>query len=182
MNFQKKIRMGVRKFCKKMASESQVEANKQNAKLSTGPKDTEKTKFNALTHGLTSKSVNQKEDLEEIQKLTASLREELNPTNVIEEIAINRMVISLWKLNKITAIQCKEFYNSDIKAEDNKFLAYSRHLSSTKEFDICPEVSDNGEALQRYEINAENSLHKAINLILKIRKEKLGSFLQKANN
>lgn len=161
-----------------MTTESQAEANKENAQLSTGPKDTEKTKFNAITHGLTSKSVNNKEDLEEIQKLTNSLIEGLKPTNIIEEIAISRIVISLWKLDKITKIQGAEFYNSSIHAEDTKFLDSTRHLISKREYEECPNVSKNSEALQRYEINAENSLHKAINLILRIRKEKLGLFLQ----
>lgn len=159
-----------------MTTESQIEANKENAQLSTGPKDTEKTKFNAITHGLTSKSVNNKEDLNEIQQLTNFLIEQLKPVNVIEEIAINRIVGSLWKLSKIIKIQSKEFYNSEVNAENSQFLDSFNPSNKIKE--ICPKMSDNGEALQRYEINAENSLHKAINLILKIRKEKLGSFLQ----
>ncbi|MEJ2267545.1 MAG: hypothetical protein P8X70_00520 [Nanoarchaeota archaeon] len=159
-----------------MTSETQVEANKENAKLSTGPKDTEKTKFNAITHGLTAKSIKNEEDLEEIKKLTEHLISELKPTNVIEEIAINRIVVSLWKLNKITRIQGMEFYNAEIHAEDMK--VFDTNLISNKEKEACPNISKNGEALQRYEINAESSLHKAINLILKIRKEKLGSFLQ----
>lgn len=158
-----------------MTSEKQIEANRENAKLSTGANDTTKTRFNALKHGLTAKNIKREEDLNEINLLIDFLREELKPSNVFEEIALNRIAVSLWKLNKITGIQSLEFYNSIVRAEDSS--AFDHSFISKKEKEICPEVSRNGEALQRYEINAENSLHKAMNLILKIRKEKLGSFL-----
>jgi hypothetical protein len=158
-----------------MTSEKQIEANRENAKLSTGAQDTSKIRFNALKHGLAARNIKREEDLEEINILIDSLRDELKPSNVFEEIALNRIAVSLWKLNKITGIQSLEFYNSIVKAEESS--AFDPPFISKKEKELCPEISHNGEALQRYEINAENSLHKAINLILKIRKEKLGSFL-----
>ncbi len=158
-----------------MTSEKQIEANRENAKLSTGANDTTKIRFNALKHGLTAKNLKREEDSNEINILIDYLMEELKPSNVFEEIALNRIAVSLWKLNKITGIQSLEFYNSIVRAEDSS--AFDHSFISKKEKEICPEVSRNGEALQRYEINAENSLHKAMNLILKIRKEKLGSFL-----
>lgn len=159
-----------------MTTDKQIEANRENAKLSTGARDTSKTRFNAVTHCLTAKYIKREEDLEELKLLTEQLGAELNPENVFEEIALSRIATSLWKLNKITGIQCSDFYNSQINAEDLK--SFDSPMFSQKETETCPKITNNGEALQRYEINAENSLHKAINLILKIRKEKLGSFLQ----
>jgi len=40
-----------------MISEKQILANRENAQKSTGPKNTELTKFNSLRHGILAKSI-----------------------------------------------------------------------------------------------------------------------------
>jgi hypothetical protein len=158
-----------------MATEKQVIANRLNAQKSTGAINTENTKYNAITHSLTSKHITQKEDLEEINSLSEIIRAQIEPQNIFEEIALSRIIISIWKLNKILQIQSKDFYNGEKKA--NESLSFESFTNN--ELIACTKLSSNSEALQRYEVNAENSLHKSMNLIFRIRKEKLGSFLQK---
>ncbi len=73
-----------------MVSEKQLKANRRNAKLCTGPKDTSKTKLNALKHGLHSNQVIiSGESREEFDELACKISEEFNPRDGLETILVD---------------------------------------------------------------------------------------------
>ncbi len=100
-----------------MATEAQTQANRENSELSTGPKDTSNTKFNALKHGLCSKGfVNDKEN-EEYSLLFEELKANLGPKTIIQHIVIERIAIALWDLQKITVVESARNRNQEIKSK-----------------------------------------------------------------
>jgi hypothetical protein len=90
-----------------MATEAQIEANRRNAQLSTGPRTDEgkaAVSQNAIKHGLRSRKVLlPDEDPNEYAELYAGLIAEWQPETTTEADLVERMAIAKWK-----AIRCEE--------------------------------------------------------------------------
>jgi hypothetical protein len=90
-----------------MTSEKQIEANRQNAKQSTGPKTPEgkaKVAGNAIKHGLRAQTnvlpdVESEEDWEEH---VAEVRAYWAPVGYMEEVLTKRIAEMLWRLRRAT--------------------------------------------------------------------------------
>jgi len=88
-----------------VVSERKRQANERNAKHSTGPKDTRRTKYNAQKHGLLSKAAiietgDAKEDPHERESLLEALREDLEPEGATEEFLVDRIASCQWRLRR----------------------------------------------------------------------------------
>lgn len=88
-----------RKGERTVVSERKLEANRRNAKRSTGPKDTRRTRLNAQKHGLLSKEATikngaAKADQRELDSLREALRED--PEGTMKEILIERITFCAW--------------------------------------------------------------------------------------
>jgi hypothetical protein len=88
------------------ASALKISANRANAKHSTGPADTSRTRFNGLAHGLTSKqTVIPGESQEEYDAFAAGFRKDLRPSSVIENVLADRLIAAAWRLQRFTRIE-----------------------------------------------------------------------------
>ena len=88
-----------------MVSERKLLANRGNAKRSTGPKDTRRTKYNAQKHGLLSQAAiiqdgDAKEDPRELRSLVEALRKDLGPEGAMEEMLVDRISSCVWRLRR----------------------------------------------------------------------------------
>jgi hypothetical protein len=93
-----------------MASAAQVEANRANAQLSTGPKSPEgkaAVAQNRATHGLAGRDffLLPDEDPAEFEALSASYSEEHQPAGPTESFLVRELVRSEWKLRRVSAIE-----------------------------------------------------------------------------
>jgi hypothetical protein len=92
-----------------MISEKQLEANRRNARRSTGPKTAEgkeRSSRNNLRHGLTGQiTVLPSEDRETHDNFCNRLIECLNPENPMEEQLANLIAEDSWRLNRVAAIE-----------------------------------------------------------------------------
>ena len=84
-----------------MSTQSQIDANRQNATKSTGPKTPEgkaNSSRNAVKHGLTSDqlTVPHLEEKEEYETLLADLMGEFQPATPHEKILVERMAHNQW--------------------------------------------------------------------------------------
>ncbi len=96
-----------------MASPAQLAANRQNAKKSTGPR-TPKGKAiaarNATQHGLTAQDVVlQDEEAELFDEHRAALWAALDPVGELEEVLVERVVVSAWRLRRVARIEAGVF-------------------------------------------------------------------------
>ena len=92
-----------------MSSKAQIEANRQNAQKSTGPK-TEEGKAavsqNAIKHGLTARQDVIATESQELYDLRRDqMLEELNPTGLIEKMLAERIVSLSWRLDRAATMQ-----------------------------------------------------------------------------
>lgn len=87
-------------------SKKQLEANRRNALKATGPKDTSLTRLNALKHGLLSKEVLIKgEDRKALVNLGRRLRLDLAPQGELENVLVDRIVSSVWRLKRAVRME-----------------------------------------------------------------------------
>ena len=90
-----------------MASKKQIEANRKNAKKSTGPKTGEgkaKSSMNALKHGLTSQRVWLNEEEErDFKEFRLGLVDEMEPWGSLEIQFVCRIAAQMWRLARVPA-------------------------------------------------------------------------------
>ena len=96
-----------------MTSIVKIEANRQNAQRSTGPK-TRKGKAtaaqNAITHGLTARTVTlPDEDPQAYADYRAAIHTDLNPVGTFESELVDRIVGCSWRLRRAGHIEASLF-------------------------------------------------------------------------
>ena len=96
-----------------MTSDKKVEANRRNARKSTGPRTpTGKAavRLNALTHGLLSQEVLLPgEDADALRELGERLRAELQPIGELENLLVDRITSLLWRLRRLGQVEAGIF-------------------------------------------------------------------------
>jgi hypothetical protein len=96
-----------------MASKKQIQANRQNALKSTGPKTPEgKTtaRLNATKHGLLSQEVLLPgEDEAALKELDERLRAELQPVGEMESLLVERIIDATWRLRRLSRVEAGIF-------------------------------------------------------------------------
>ena len=96
-----------------MTSEKKAEANRRNALKSTGPKTPEgkaAVRLNALKHGLLSQEILLPgEDEEALRELGERLRDELQPVGELENLLVDRIIASYWRLRRLGRVEAGIF-------------------------------------------------------------------------
>ena len=99
-----------------MASAQQISANRANAARSTGPANTGRTKFNGLSHGMTSRqTVIPGEVQAEYDEFEAGLLQQLAPGSETEKLLADRIVAAAWRLRRFTRMETA-FFNNRVEA------------------------------------------------------------------
>jgi hypothetical protein len=94
---------------KSVTSQKQLEANRANAKRSTGPTSDSgkaRSKVNSLKHGLTARAiVIAGEDPDQFDALRGGLETDYDPKTTIERELIDRLAVSLWRLGRVPVFE-----------------------------------------------------------------------------
>jgi hypothetical protein len=92
-----------------MSSFRQIEANRRNAHLSTGPATEEgkrRSRQNALRHGLTAETViNALEDADDYAAFEMAVTADFDAQSAVERELVLRLASLLWRLRRATAIE-----------------------------------------------------------------------------
>ncbi len=92
-----------------MSNELEVQANRRNARRSTGPKTPEGkavVSLNAQKHGLASRTiVLPEENRREFQELLDGFRSQFQPQNPAEEFLVRQLAAADWRLRRSTRIE-----------------------------------------------------------------------------
>ena len=96
-----------------MTSLRQIEANRRNARLSTGPITDEgkrKSRRNALRHGLTAETViDRLEDADDYAAFESAVTADFDAQSAVERELVLRLASLLWRLRRATAIEAGLF-------------------------------------------------------------------------
>lgn len=138
-----------------MATQRQIEANRRNAKLSTGPKTAEgkaRSSQNAYKHGLTSKTLRLEgeEDRAQFQRFTVAFRERFKPADAEQTRIVETMLPIAWQMQRLAAL------------EADAMIQYEREHRRRGEASIDHFVSLDLEALRRQRKTAGVSMTRAL--------------------
>jgi hypothetical protein len=154
-----------------MTSEKQAQANRRNARKSTGPKTPEgkaAIRHNALKHGLLAQEVLIfGEDEDELISLTERMRNTLKPEGDLEELLVEQIVAASWRLRRLRHVEDGifdvMFYTSPPNLPDHESHPAPTYTSSLGQSFIQDANSFNAfSKLSRYETTIGRSLYKAL--------------------
>ena len=129
-----------------MTSLRQIEANRRNARLSTGPVTEEgkkRSRLNAIRHGLTAETIiDALEDAEDYAAFELAVTSDYDAQTAVERELVLRLASLLWRLRRATAIESGLFR---IQAQ-HLFQFRQRRLASRKRQNIIDTVYRNAVA------------------------------------
>ena len=153
-----------------MISQRQQDANRRNAAKSHGPKTPEgraAVRMNALKHGFTAAeiilpTVEEKIDFEQFR---FAFEADLQPVGPVEQVLVEDIVISRWRLNRIRKMEPGFFslrleVMNDRIQDDFAHLAPEAHLALIVRDDA--QSSNTLGKMSRYEVRFERSFYKAL--------------------
>lgn len=148
-----------------MATDKQIEANRQNALKSTGPK-TEQGKNtssqNALKHGLFAASPvitdsRFNENQEEYDLLKESLTQELKPQNIMQTHFVQRIVDCLWRYRRAINFEKSSIQQAASPQGQNEFWAMLKDIKF-EHLGNSPDASESDkEAYREYRANRKTT-------------------------
>src|SRR6516165_4604083 len=134
-----------------MSSLRQIEANRRNARLSTGPVTEEgkrKSRQNALRHGLTAETViDALEDAEDYAAFELAVTADYDAQSAVEREIVLRLASLLWRLRRATAIESGLF-----KIQAKHLLQFRQRRQTHQEHQ---KIID---SLYRYAVATENHI------------------------
>jgi hypothetical protein len=119
-----------------VTSFKQIEANRRNARMSTGPiteEGKQRSRCNAVRHGLTAETViGALEDIEDFKAFEAVIIADYDAQSAVERELVLRLASVLWRLRRATAMETGLFeiqatYLSEFK-QAQQALPASREL------------------------------------------------------
>ena len=154
-----------------MSTKKQKDANKENAKKSTGPKTTEgkaTSAQNAVTHGLTaSYDVIKSESQEDFDLYRHEMIDEMDPFGPMQHRLAERIISLSWRLRR-----AERMHNLTIDAmleRENSDHELALGRMANKDFSYDKSL----DHLIMYERRIENSLYKTMKELKNLKKEKM---------
>ncbi|MEO8130613.1 MAG: hypothetical protein ABJF23_05860 [Bryobacteraceae bacterium] len=170
------------------ATAAQRAANQSNSRASTGPVTAEgkaKMRDNALRHGLTSKHVViTGESQEEFEALRQDLLADWKPVDTQEELLVNQIVESAWRLMRVRRIETRTYeqYMAVIEKLSAAGLSKSSPDPDSTLAGCFHQNSAQFDNIRRYEAGIERSYYRAIAELRKLqtqrKKAEIGSVSQ----
>ncbi len=114
-----------------MATAAQIRANKENAKRSTGPRDTSLTRFNGLKHGLCAAQVGLPgEDPAEVQAELDGWRGDWRPMTHTRAVLVDLAAVATWRLRRSiragSAVRSRLADDAARRFDDDRLAAVER--------------------------------------------------------
>ena len=179
-----------------MATEKQLQANRANARKSTGPRTQAgkaRSRLNSRKHGLTAKMlIIAGENADDFDELRAELLEEHNPQSALECELVERLAGILWRLRRVplfeaAIINARQAHVSDENMSWETMRSFTYQEGMDGDEDGAEEMSNeqwsvlvgkaliedgiNGDGLgklARHETTLMNALTKTLQMLLQI--------------
>ena len=160
-----------------MTSFKQFEANRRNARKSTGPTSEEgkqRSRCNAVRHGLTAETViGALEDAEDYKTFEAAIIADYDAQSAVERELVLRLASLLWRLRRATAIETGLF-----ESQADQRAGLNRQVSSSSREVVCalfgradsgsfdPDPASHGSACGPGDVPVKAAVHPASELAL----------------
>jgi len=164
-----------------MATQKQIDANRRNARKSTGPKTPEgkrKVAANALRHGLTAATATLPgEDESHFDQFCDELRAEHQPHGPTEEILFQQLAHAAWRLRRCRSLETGLFemrladLDGFMHGKYNNLKPHTRYACVFHQDTADSNVLNN---LSRYEARAERAFYRALHELQRLQATRAG--------
>lgn len=159
-----------------MASQKQIEANRQNAQKSTGPRTPEgraAVRLNSVKHGLTASTlVLPDEDAADFESLFDSLETEHSPGTPTEMMLVRQMAMASWRLRRLYEVEAG-YYALRLDDLAEEIEEDYEKLSAASQLALVVKNDHRGlDNLSRLEARLERSFYKALHELQHIRAQR----------
>ncbi len=143
-----------------MSSLRQIAANRRNAQNSTGPTTPEgkdRSRRNALRHGLTAETViTELEGCEDYQAFEAAVIADYDAESAVERELALRLASVLWRLRRATGIETAlfEFISEGSHRHDHQ-LAHENAAAAERNRPLLRTITE-ADAMEKVELNADS--------------------------
>jgi len=155
-----------------MASQNQIEANRQNARKSTGPQTAEgkaAVRLNSLKYGLTADTlVLPGEDEDEFEALIESLEAEHAPATPTERMVVRQLAMAAWRLQRLYHVE-SGFYSLGLADLAEKAQEYRNISDAFRQAMVVERSSRVLDGFSRIEARLERSFYKALHELERLR-------------
>lgn len=155
-----------------MATPKQIQANRRNARHSTGPRTPrgkDRSRFNSVKHGLAGQHlVVPNEDRAEFQAFRDALLGHLQPANPLEEALCRQLVAGLWRAERSRLLETGHYQVNAAEVEHN--FEYENLPASQRLAHLFRMSHSLLATALRYEARHELSFHRALLDLLHLRK------------
>jgi len=156
----------------KEVSPQQLQANRNNANKSTGPRSAEgkrKSSRNSLKHGIFSKDLivregEGRENTREFLRLLEDLREDFQPVGTTEELQVELIAADFWRYRRVLRAERAEITNGMAEETRFKLRAVDEHRSVP-----APDTMSN---LLRYQTSTRRHIAQDIRLLHDLQKQR----------
>ncbi len=162
-----------------MTTEKQSEANKLNSQASTGPKTPEGKAvscMNAIKHGLLSEEVLMEgEDRTPLEGLYKRLRNELTPYGELENLLVDRIASSAWRLKRAIRVE-RHFLKGEYKNCRDEHDFRRREDYESWNLVVHQQLGERHGWLNlvRYETTLERQIYKALHELQRLQSARRG--------
>lgn len=148
-----------------MTTEAQINANRQNALNSTGPRSSEGKSIacqNSIKHGLLSKDLLvRNEQVSELNSFREHIYETISPHGSVEEFLVEKLINAAWRIQRLTKIEVNIIGLSD---------SYTRNLEDI----FWGKRGQTLQTLSRYETALERNFYKALHELQRLQAMRAG--------
>lgn len=156
-----------------MASAAQIRANRENAKLSTGPTSRDGkhiSRYNACKHGLLGRrTVVETDDIMEFCQFYYDMHDSLDAEGRVEEMLAERVIALAWRLQRASKIE------TDILVQGWRIARQQGEgVKMGRAFRWDSDGSNAIEKIRRYETSLERSFYRALHELERIQTRRHG--------
>lgn len=168
-------------------SKAKLEANRANSVSSTGPTNTNSTRFNAVKHGLLAEGITELDDLD-YKYLLTKVKDSLKPDGPIEHFLAEQICLGLIRLRRARRLEA-EFITGELNPAITRVEGgLHQHLEDLagKTVVIDPGIPARLSTtaldslvgkFQRYETAIENKFYRAMNQLERLQRMRQGENL-----
>jgi len=144
-------------------SEKQLAANRANSQKSTGPKNTTKTRYNGIRHGLTASHVILPwENEADFEAIKSAMMSRFRPIDDWERLLVKNAAETYWTLERSKRVETNMFYVlANQEAQDSPGPADNLHVGNVEA--ICFfKAGNHTDRIRRYDAHHQRMYEKAI--------------------
>ena len=159
----------------KGSSPKRIEANRRNSLLSTGPRNTERTRHNAVKHGLLAAGLTEWDNAEEYQENLREFNAIYLPYNPVDRFLVEHMALDIARARRVARMEAENISALSNRPDASSSSASDRYTPMIDPMVMKEYAGPLLDRLERYNSTIMNRLLRSRRELARKRQDELGS-------